>query len=191
MPGAAVFVTSNPDKLAEARAILRPRGIALRGILRSLPEPQADTLEEVARAKLDAVGPQSGPVLVEDSGLFLESLGGFPGVYSSYAYRTLGLEGLLRALSGKGRTALFRAVVGVRIGTSTRLCHGDVRGSIARRPRGKGGFGFDPIFIPEGISMTFAQLTPEAKSRLSHRARAFETAANLLARSLPTQKEPE
>lgn len=180
MPRRAVLVTSNKNKVSEARAILRSRGISLRGLIRNLPEPQADTLEEVVRVKLNAVEPRHEPVLVEDSGLFLPALGGFPGVYSSYAYRTLGVDGLLRALSGKERSARFRTVVGFRIGTSTRLCQGEIRGHIATRPRGQGGFGFDPIFVPAGSSLTFAQIPVDVKCRISHRARAFLRIADLL-----------
>ncbi|MGI0151271.1 MAG: non-canonical purine NTP pyrophosphatase [Thermoplasmata archaeon] len=180
MPLAATLVTSNRNKLTEARAVLEPYGIRLKGRLRRLPEPQVDSLEEVVRAKLRAVGPMPEPVLVEDSGLFLEGLKGFPGVYSAYAYRTLGLDGILRVLAGRARGATFRTVVGLRRGSRVRICAGEISGRIAPAPRGRGGFGYDPIFLPGRSLVCFAELPLEGKNALSHRARAFRAAVELL-----------
>lgn len=174
------FATSNPGKLREANAAFSPHGIRVRPVRRALPEPQADTLEEVLRAKLAALPPRSEPQLVEDSGIFLEGLGGFPGVYSAYAYRTLGLSGILRALGRARRGALFRTVAGVRIGQRTWRFVGESRGSIVRRPRGTGGFGYDPIFRPIGNRRTFAEMRPEEKLAVSHRGRAFRAVAEFL-----------
>ncbi len=180
MAPTALLVTSNRHKLEEARAIVAPLGVRLRGRSRRLPEPQADTLEEVARAKLRSLGAIRGPVLVEDSGLFLEGLHGFPGVYSAYAFRTLGLDGLLRALADRPREARFRTVVGLRNGSRIHLFAGELAGRISREPRGSGGFGFDPIFEPRGGSRTLAELPPGTKNRISHRGLAFRAAARRL-----------
>ncbi len=181
-----VFYTSNRAKYEEARSVLGARGFPVRWQRRSLVEPQASTLEAVVRAKLRQVAaPPRGFALVEDSGLFVPSLGGFPGVYSSYVLKTLGLEGLLRALRGQRRNASFVAVVGLAGRGMLRLGRGEVRGSLAPTPRGRGGFGFDPVFIPEGHSQTFAQMGSEGKALLSHRTRALRGLIRFLETSSP------
>jgi len=168
-----LFYTSNGGKLAEVRTLLAPLGYTVAWKKGVLLEPQAETLEEVARAKLAQVPPGKDRVLVEDSGLFIPRLGGFPGVYSSYVLGTLGLEGILRLVEGGSREAEFRAVVALREGRETHLFTGRVRGHIAPAPRGKGGFGYDPIFLPEGKDRTTAEMTAAEKNALSHRGRAL------------------
>jgi XTP/dITP diphosphohydrolase len=125
------------------------------------------------------------PYFVEDAGLLVETLRGFPGVYSAQAFRTIGNEGLLRLLSdARDRSASFRAVVAYVDGPRPpRMFTGDIHGRIARTPRGHNGFGFDPIFVPEGHRRTFAQMGPEEKNRLSHRARALDRLARHLRRA--------
>ena len=176
------FVTSNPGKVREAREILRPFGITVRPVRRVLPEPQADDLSTVVRAKLRAVPPSPRATLVEDSGIFLDDLGGFPGVYSAYAFRTLGLSGLLRLLPGRGRRATFRTVAGIRSGAVLRYFVGECRGRIAPSPRGRHGFGFDPIFVPDGERRTFGEMEPGEKLAISHRGRALTAAGSWLVR---------
>jgi XTP/dITP diphosphohydrolase len=174
------FVSSNPGKFREVREILRPYGVEVRWSRRALPEAQADTLPEVVRSKLAPLPVTGGAYLVEDSGLFLEGLQGFPGVYSAYAYRTLGLTNILRLLKGRDRSATFRTAAGVRQGRSSWVVGGTVRGRIAERPRGDGGFGYDPIFIPTGDSRTFAEMSPEEKNGYSHRGRAIRAVGRRL-----------
>ena len=176
------FYTSNPGKVRELQAVLAPMGYSVRWRKEELTEPQADTLEKVAAFKLLNVPDSVVPVIVEDSGLFIRSLGGFPGVYSAYVLRTLGLPGVLRLVRGPDRTAEFRAVVGYRAGGVTHLFSGRVRGSIAPRSRGKNGFGYDPIFIPEGHQRTTGEMAPEEKNRLSHRGIAARKLGQWLAR---------
>lgn len=166
------FVSSNPGKFREISEILRPYRIPVTWSRRVLSEPQVDSLEEVVAAKLAALPDDPHCYLVEDSGLFLDGLGGFPGVYSAYVYRTLGLPGVLRALGSRPRSATFRTVAGIRWGRRTWTAPGAVRGSIARRPRGAHGFGYDPIFVPAGARRTFAELLPREKDARSHRGRA-------------------
>ena len=175
-------MTTNPGKFREVAALLEPLGIRTVWKRRALPEPQATTLEEVVQAKLRALPRTSGWTLVEDSGLFMRGIRGFPGVYSAYAYETIGLEGLLRLLEGKERAADFRTVAGLRHGRLEYLLAGHCPGLIADAPRGTGGFGFDPIFIPEGRSETFAQMPLADKNELSHRARAIRAAGAMLIR---------
>lgn len=174
------FVTSNPHKFWEIRAILRPFGIDVAWRRQSLPEPQAQGLRDVVRMKLEHVPPQAGPVLVEDSGVFLRGLNGFPGVYSRYVYDTIGLDGVLRLLSGRSRAATFRTVAGLRIGRTVSFSEGRSPGSVARAPRGAHGFGYDPIFIPMGSRRTYAEMATEEKNRTSHRALAMRALARTL-----------
>jgi XTP/dITP diphosphohydrolase len=174
------FVTSNPGKVVEVRRVFADFGIRVRWSRRELPEPQSDRLEEVVRAKLAATARPHVGVVVEDSGIFLPGLGGFPGVYSRYVYDTIGLPGVLRLAEGRSRNAQFRAVAGYRRGRTELLAIGTVEGTLARRPRGENGFGYDPIFIPNGDRRTFGEMTPAEKDGLSHRGRAMRTLARKL-----------
>jgi XTP/dITP diphosphohydrolase len=176
------FVSTNAGKYREVRSILAEYGVHVRWSRRKLPEVQAARLEAVVESKLAAavrVGPR---VLVEDSGLFIPALGGFPGVYSAYALDTIGLNGILRLMRGRERLAIFRAVAGLSLGPRRWIRAGNCRGKIADRVRGTRGFGFDPIFISAGETQTFGQLDPEQKNRLSHRARAIHRIGRLLTR---------
>lgn len=148
-------------------------------------EPQEDELERVVAQKLAQLPAGGGPALVEDSGLFVRSLGGFPGVYSNYAFRTVGLNGLLRLVEGRPRQATFAAVIGWRAADgTTRLFRGEAEGHLSPRALGHGGFGFDPIFVPRGSRKTFAELSPEEKNRTSHRGRALDALVRALEREL-------
>jgi XTP/dITP diphosphohydrolase len=166
------FVSTNPGKFREVREILAPYGLRARWKRRELPEPQAELLEDVVAAKLDAVGDLTGPVLVEDSGLFIPSLGGFPGVYSAHFLRIWKFQPILELLRTRARAAYFRSVVGVRKGRQRWTFGGEVVGSIARAPAGSGGFGYDPIFVPRGWTRTFAEGSAEEKNAISHRGRS-------------------
>ena len=118
-------------------------------------------------------------VLVEDSGLFVNALNGFPGPYSSYVHATIGVEGLVRLMNQKvRREAYFQASLAVASprGTSQAFS-GRAYGTISHKPAGKQGFGFDPIFIPKGTRKTFAQGGSQFKDRYSHRAIAFRKLA--------------
>ncbi len=177
------FATSNADKLREVRAIFRRYGVSVLWDRRRLPEPQADSLREVVRAKLAAVPSRAlpgVPVLVEDSGIFLSGLRGFPGVYSRFVYDSIGLGGVLRLLEGQERTASFRTAAGIRIGRTEWITEGRVEGTIASAPRGTAGFGYDPIFVPRGGRRTFGELSSEEKERFSHRGRAIRSVARYL-----------
>jgi XTP/dITP diphosphohydrolase len=174
------FVSRNPGKVREVGSVLRPFGVRVRWVRRELPEPQAPSLEDVVAAKLSAVRDLPGYVLVEDSGLFIPSLRGFPGVYSAHFLDTWGFGPILELLRKRPRTAYFRTVAGVRKGRRTWTFAGEVHGSIAPRARGRGGFGYDPIFIPRGWSRTFAQGPAEAKDAISHRARAVRKVGQFL-----------
>lgn len=181
-PTRVTFVSTNPGKLREVRAVLRTYGITVDWRRASLPEPQADRLEPVVRSKLQAVTPVSGAVLVEDSGLFIPSLGGFPGVYSAHFLRIWGFDPIFELLRHRARDAYFRSVIGLRTGPRTRLFAGEVHGSIARAARGTHGFGYDPIFVPEGWRRTFGEAEADEKNAISHRGRALHRLGAALAK---------
>ncbi len=156
-------------------------GLRVRWQRRTLPEPQAESLKEVVRSKLDAVRTIPGTVLVEDSGLFVPSLQGFPGVYSAPILKLWGFGPLLELLRSRPRAAYFEAVAGVRAGGTVRYFSSRVHGTIAKAARGHHGFGYDPIFVPTGWSRTFAEGSPEAKNAISHRGRAIRKVGRFLA----------
>jgi XTP/dITP diphosphohydrolase len=173
----AVFVTTNEHKHREVERIL---GVELeRAALspRDIPEVQTLDFAEVAahkaRSAYDLLGRPPYPVLVEDSGIVVGGWNGLPGALTKWFLASVGNEGLLEMLCGGDRRA--RAVCAVAVtdaGGEVRVFQGEVSGEIAPSPRGAGGFGWDPIFIPEGAELTYAEMG-EAKNRDSHRARAF------------------
>ena len=168
-----MFVSSNPNKFEEASRILNGMNIEISYHEATLVEVQSDSLEQIAIAKAAAARDVAGgAVLVEDDGLFIDSLRGFPGPYSSYVFDTIGNAGIL-ALVQKDRFAYFRSVVAYADGSKTRTFKGDIRGSIADAVYGSG-WGYDPIFIPEGADGTFAQTD---KDLFSHRGAALSAFA--------------
>ncbi|MCI4339358.1 MAG: non-canonical purine NTP pyrophosphatase [Thermoplasmata archaeon] len=175
------FVSTNRGKYREIREVLLPYGVRVHWKRRTLPEPQADDLEEVMNAKLDAVRDIPGYVLVEDSGLFIPALRDFPGVYSAHFLRIWKFTPIFRLLKGRRRSASFRTVAGLQNGPRRWAFRGEVHGKIAPRAAGRGGFGYDPIFIPDGWDKTFAEGTPDEKNAISHRARAVRRVGEQLA----------
>ena len=141
-------------------------------------EIQSDSLEEIARRSVVEAWKEVGkPVVVEDAGLFIEALNGFPGPYSSYVYKTIGLNGILKLMEGvyMRRAKFLSAVAYMDADLTEPVCFvGEAGGRISHRIRGSKGFGFDPIFIPdEGDGRTFGEMETWEKNRLSHRSRAF------------------
>ena len=169
-----LFATGNEGKLRELRAVLEPCGYRVDAAPVAKLEVQADDIARVAVVAASTAYTILGePVAVEDAGLFIDALGGFPGPYSSYVYKTIGVEGILKLMEGvQDRRARFRAVIAYAGPWGVEVFEGVVEGRIAEEPRGSGGFGFDPVFIPEGSERTFAEMSVEEKSMVSHRARA-------------------
>jgi len=174
------FATNNVNKFDEARRVLAEYKIAV-GMLRvkSL-EIQSESLEDIARASvLDAFDRCHLPIIVEDAGLFIDALNGFPGPYAAYAYKTVGNQGLLRLMKNvKARSAHFESALAYfSAELRSPVCfHGEVIGKIAneeRRGSGKSGFGFDPIFKQLSSSKTFAEMNITEKNAHSHRAIAL------------------
>jgi XTP/dITP diphosphohydrolase len=179
------FVTSNPGKVEEAKKYFEPLGVEVYQLRLSYPEIQADTLEEVAEYGAKWLAERiKGPFFLDDSGLFVDALRGFPGVYSAYVYKTLGFNGILRLLEGEtNRKAHFKSVIAYWDG-GLHVFTGRVDGEITTEPRGSGGFGFDPIFKPDGFDKTFAEMTTEEKNEISHRGRALRAFAQWLKENL-------
>jgi XTP/dITP diphosphohydrolase len=172
------FATNNVNKFNEARRILTDYDIAV-GMLRvKTAEIQSDSLNEIAQASvIDAFRRCHLPVIVEDAGLFIDALKGFPGPYAAYTYKTIGNAGLLKLMENvEDRKATFQSVIAYYDGQSASVCfEGEATGKITkeeRRGNGKSGFGFDPIFQPAGSEKTFAEMTMEEKNCFSHRANA-------------------
>ena len=177
-----VFATNNKHKLEEMRAILGDKvellSLAEVDCFDDIPET-ADTLEGNALIKARHIyGKYSIPCFADDTGLEVEALDGAPGVYSArYAGESNDAEAnmnkLLHNLTGKSnRNAQFRTVIALIIEGEERLFEGIVRGTIAEERQGKEGFGYDPIFIPEGCNESFAQMAAAEKNSMSHRSRA-------------------
>ncbi|MGQ9587429.1 MAG: RdgB/HAM1 family non-canonical purine NTP pyrophosphatase [Thermoplasmata archaeon] len=163
-------------------------GYELEHIETSYPEVQADTLEETIVPGLRWLMPKyNRPLMIDDSGLFIEALKGFPGVYSSYVFRTLGCEGILRLMKGvRQRSARFECCIGFMNPESDPfVAKGVAKGTIAANQAGTGGFGYDPIFIPEGYNKTYAQLEIAEKNKISHRGRAIDVFVRELPRLMP------
>jgi XTP/dITP diphosphohydrolase len=122
--------------------------------------------------------------VLEDSGLFIEALNGFPGVYSAYVFQTIGQMGILRLMEGKrDRDARFESRIALSLPDgNVELVSGTCTGTIPQTMRGSEGFGFDPVFIPEGDYRTFAEMSIEEKEVHSHRGKALAALRELLAR---------
>lgn len=183
-----VLASANPDKAREITEILAPE-VALSPRPADVPdvEETGQTLLDNARLKARAIAEASGqPAIADDTGLEVAALGGAPGVRSarfagedaSYADNVAKLLEALRGKEGEARRARFRTVA-IAMWPDGRevVAEGAVNGTIAESPRGDGGFGYDPVFVPdEGDGRTFAEMVaddPSSKHRLSHRGRAF------------------
>ena len=155
---------------------MREQGYELDHIKISYPEIQADTLDDTIIPGLRWLMERyDRPVMIDDSGLFIDSLKGFPGVYSAYVFKTIGCDGVLRLMSGVGdRGARFECCIGFMMpGREPSISKGVAKGSISLEKAGTGGFGYDPIFVPEGYAKTYAQFEVSEKNKISHRGRAI------------------
>lgn len=180
------FVTGNTGKVREAREYLP---IPIERIDFEYVEIQSPDLHEIAaagaREAAAAVG-DDDPIIVEDSGLFIDGIGGFPGPYSAYVEDTIGVDGVWRLAEREcepPRRARFRSVIAIVADGEVETIEGTVRGRIVA-PRGSGGFGYDPIF--EHTGRTFAELTTAEKNAVSHRGRALAALAEWITAHQPT-----
>jgi len=181
------FATSNSHKLHEVEDILSEFGIAVERLEGKGTEIQADELSSVARfAAREASRRFRKAVIVEDAGLFIDELNGFPGPYSSYVYKTVGLERFLQmTVSLRSRSAKFKSAVSYCTPDGEPLVfEGESKGSIGRAAAGTGGFGFDPVFKPNGYDTTFAEMSRDQKNRLSHRGESLRKFAQWFLKSV-------
>lgn len=185
-----VFATNNRHKLDEVRAIVGDRVEVLSlndiGCHDDIPET-ADTLQGNALIKARYIYEKFGvDCFADDTGLEVEALDGAPGVYSArYAGEECDSEAnmkkLLQNLTGKSnRNAQFRTVIALIIKGEEKLFNGIVKGTITEEKRGDSGFGYDPVFVPEGFSESFAQMSGDMKNSISHRYRATRELSNYL-----------
>jgi XTP/dITP diphosphohydrolase len=187
-PGERLVVAShNPGKIAEIAALLAPYGIATVGAAAlglAEPEETGASFEANAALKAEAAAAASGmPALADDSGLVVPALGGVPGIHSarwagSCRDFRAAMARVARELGEKDRRAHFVAVLALARppqdrGGETALFRGEVHGHFEFPPRGTRGFGYDPIFVPDGYAETFGEMDPQLKHRISHRAQAF------------------
>lgn len=193
-----VFASNNSHKIREIREILGPgfsvSGLADIGCTEEIPEP-FPTLEENALAKARYVYRKYGyNCFSDDSGLETEALGGLPGVKSARfagpgKTSTDNLNKLLSMMEGKeNRRARFRAIMALIMDGREYLFEGVVHGMITHEAGGSGGFGYDPVFVPDGYDRRFSEMPSEEKNRISHRFRALEKLTEFL-RGWPLQSQ--
>lgn len=195
-----IFASANANKIKELRALLPATytllGLEDAGITEEIPEPGA-TIRENSRLKALYVAERLKvqgrdlPVFADDSGLEVKALDNMPGVHSA---RYAGLpksdqannEKLLKALETQAdRSARFITVITLIRGEDIHVFEGEVRGTITPAPQGSNGFGYDPVFRPDGYAETFAMLSPAQKNGISHRGRAVRLLLDFLTGSLP------
>ena len=189
------FATGNINKFNEARSILSSYGFAVAMLRVKGDEIQSDSLKEIAQTSaVNAFKRSRLPIFVEDAGLFIDALSGFPGPYAAYVYKTIHNNGKLRLMENVAdRHARFQSVIAY---CGETLCEpkcfeGESNGEITsteRRQQGKSAFGFDPIFQPVGSSKSFAEMTIGEKNGFSHRAMAMRKFAEWHKQSLFAKK---
>jgi XTP/dITP diphosphohydrolase len=170
------FVSSNNNKYLEARSFLTKVNIRIKFLKLTLREIQSDSIKEIGIEKAkSAFNRVYHPIIVEDDGLFINSLNGFPGHYSSYIFKTIGIDGILKLLMGSiDKSALFRSIIVFYDGKYLETFIGQTKGHISNKIT-NGGWGYDPIFIPNGSDTTYGQLQLEnRKTEFSHRRKSLE-----------------
>lgn len=181
-----VIASHNQGKVVEIRALLAPFAVSVLGAAElGLPEPEetGQTFAENAAIKAEAVTQQSGAIaLADDSGLCVAALDGRPGIYSArwagaekdFRIAMSRIESELKSKATKDSRAWFVCALALAApGQPTDIFEGRAFGSLTFPPRGSKGFGYDPIFVPEGYRQTFGEMDPDQKHAMSHRARAF------------------
>jgi XTP/dITP diphosphohydrolase len=169
------FITGNKGKFKEAEDKLKHLDIKLIQLKLEYPEIQSSDLREIALYGLNFCSERfKSPFFLEDSGLFISELNSFPGPYSRYVRDTIGNDGILKLLLGvTNRNAYFKSVVAL-YKNGPHIFEGVSMGKISNEIRGQGGFGYDPIFIPNGSSKTFGEASTQEKNMCSHRGKALD-----------------
>ena len=171
-----VLVTQNQHKLKELRPLFMKYNVEFDTTSLEKHEIRSENIEEIAReAAKVAFETLQKPVVVDDTGFFVDALNGFPGSYAGIVLKFIGFDGILQLMTDKvERASVFKTAVGYYDGQHLESFLGTMSGSVARNPAGEGGFGYDPIFVPDGFAKTYAELTFDEKVNISHRTKAFE-----------------
>ena len=186
--GSVLIVAShNRGKVREIKALLGPHGIEPVSVAElGLPEPEETGATFAANAELKARAAANAgkhPALADDSGLWVNALGGNPGIHSArwagpdkdFKIAMARVERELKEKNAQDMSAKFVCALSVAMpGGECQTFEGEVRGTLTFPPRGTLGFGYDPIFVPDGFDQTFGEIDPHLKNAMSHRARAFE-----------------
>ena len=176
------FATSNKHKIEEFREFLAGHGIEVEPVDIEIPEIRHTDVSEVALEKARyAAEKTEKSVIVEDSGLYIDALNGFPGAYSAFTLKTIGLKGILNLMvAEEHRSAKFVSAIAIaEPGKEPKVFVGEEKGTLSSGIRGSAGFGYDPIFIPDGYSKTHAE-DIEIKRKVSHRVSALEKLVGFL-----------
>jgi len=194
-----VLASHNPGKAREIELLLSPLGFAVRrAIDLGLPQPEetGSTFSENAAIKSEAAAQMTGlAAIADDSGLVVHALNGSPGVHSArwaggernFDRAMARLEEELKASQATDFSAKFVcALAFTRPGKGTKIFEGEIHGALTFPPRGTKGFGYDPIFVAEGMTQTFGEIEPTRKHQISHRARAFAKLVGFLTRDKST-----
>ncbi len=178
-----IFFTTNKNKVKEIKelAVTEAKNITIEHREYDYPELQLGEIELVAKESANYIREKiviKEPFFIEDSGLLIHALNGFPGPFSAFVFDKIGNEGILKLMAdkkGEERRATFKTVVAFceTVKKAPLLFVGTAEGKIAEKIRGEGGFGYDPIFEFEGAGKTFAEMSTEEKNEVSHRSRAF------------------
>jgi XTP/dITP diphosphohydrolase len=170
-----VLVTHNEHKLAELRPLFDEYGVSFDTTDLEKSEIRSQSVEDIAmNAAKHAHEVLKRPVVVDDTGFFISALNGFPGSYAAYVLQTIGYQGILKLLEGvQNRGARFVTAVAFCNENILKSFLGEMLGKNSTAALGTSGFGYDPIFIPDGFSKTYAQLTLPEKVKISHRTKAF------------------
>lgn len=171
------FITSNNGKYKEVATKLIEANIRVIQKNLGYPEVQANSLEDVVNFGVNYVKEKfDKPFIIEDSGIFIKHLNDFPGVYSADVYYKIGCKGILRLMEDvkKNRDAYFKSVIAyTNSDKEIYIFSGDCKGMIGFEESGSNGFGYDPIFIPNGEKITFAEMAVDEKNRFSHRGNSL------------------
>lgn len=175
-----IFATQSANKLEEAQRILRTQ---IENYEIDLPEIQAVDVEDVVIYKVKfAYAVIRKPIMIEDTGLYINALNGLPGALIKWFVERIGVDGLCKIMeSFDDKSAVAKTIIATYDGSGPpRVFVGEIHGSIASRPRGNQGFGWDAVFIPMQAAKTFAEMSPEEKDAFSMRRIALEKMKNTM-----------